>query len=457
MIPQKPVRDWEQQLYDFLTTEVPPAVRAVGERVVTDVLTATVAGAAAPQHADVFREAKLADGPAAVLGTDRRVDPSHAALLNVTAAITQEIEEGHNRGGHVGASIVAGGVGVAEAHDVDGETFVDACVRSYELCTRFEYALFAMKARLNDAVPWLVRDPHSTWTTLGPALTAAVCMGHSPDQLRETVRTALNLAVVSMHDPFAEGAPSRNFTAGFSAQAGVSAATLAGAGLRGSAAAMEAVYDPFESLLEDGEFAHLFDSLGDEWWITEAYHKPYPSCRYTHAPLDALRDADVGDLDPEDVAHIDVYTYRNGVDMGHVRPTTLTAAKFSTPYVLARWVADGELSLEHFHDDALGEEAVQSLSERVDLHVDEAYERAFPDKWGARVEVVTHDGTRYVGRRDVPRGDYRDPLDEASLASRNRELLTYGLGTTAAADHALDTLSSLDSASVSTVVASLTR
>ncbi|KTG27011.1 MmgE/PrpD family protein, partial [Haloferax profundi] len=370
MIPQTPVRDWERHVYDFLNTEVPPHVRAVGTRVVADVLAATVAGAAAPQNASVFREVALADGPASVLGTDRRTDPAQAALLNATAAITQEIEEGHNRGGHVGASIVAGAIGVAEAHDVDGETFVDACVRSYELCTRFEYAIFAMKARLNDAVPWLIRDPHSTWTTLGPALTAAVCMGHSDDEIRETVRTALNLAVVSMHDPFAEGAPSRNFTAGFSAQAGVSAATLAGAGLRGSAAAMEAVYDPFESILEDGEFDHLFDSLGEAWWVTEAYHKPYPSCRYTHAPLDALRDADADGLEPDDVERIDVYTYRNGVDMSHTRPATLTAAKFSTPYVLARWVADGAISLEHFLDDALEEEAVQALSERVHLHAD---------------------------------------------------------------------------------------
>ncbi|POG56107.1 MmgE/PrpD family protein [Haloferax marisrubri] len=456
MISQEPVRDWERQVYGFLTDELPDDVRADGERIVADVLAATVAGAAAPQHAGVFRDASLADGPASALGTDRRVDPAQAALLNATAAITQEIEEGHNRGGHVGASIVAGAVGVAEAHDIDGESFVDACVRSYELCARFEYAIFAMKARMNEAIPWLVRDPHSTWTTLGPALTAAVCAGQSPDEVRETVRTALNLAVVSMHDPFAEGAPSRNVTAGFSAQAGVSAATLAAAGLRGSPAAMEAVYDPFATLLGDGEFAALFDSLGDDWWITEAYQKPYPSCRYTHAPLDALRDAGADELAPDDVDRIDVYTYRNGVDMSHARPETLTAAKFSTPYVLARWVADGSVELGDFLDDALGDEAVQSLSERVHLHADEAFERAFPDDWGARVEVTARDGSRYVGEREYPRGDYRDPLSESDLAARNRDLLAFGLGEDAA-DAALDALSSVGSNPVRETVAALTR
>ena len=470
MIPQTPVRDWERQVYDFLNSDVPEDVREDGRRVVADVLSATVAGATAPQHEAVFREAALAEGAASVLGTNRRVDPAQAALLNVTAAITPEMEEGHNRGGHVGASIVAGAVGVAEANDVDGQTFVDACVRSYELCARLEYAIFAMKARINEAVPWLVRNPHSTWTTVGPALTAAVCLGLDADGLHETFRTAANLAVVSMHDPYAEGAPSRNFTAGFSAQAGVSAATCAAAGLRGSAAAIEAVYDPFDELLDDGEFAELFASLGEEWWISEAYHKQYPSCRYTHAPLDALRDAleSVGESDTDadgpapltsaDVERIDVHTYRNGVDMSHSRPGTMTAAKFSTPYVLARWVADGALTLAHFHETALDDEPVQALTERVEFHVDDEYEAAFPESWGARVEVRTRDGETYVGERAYPSGDYRDPLSEEAFGERTRALLVEGLGLgDGAVDAAVESLASVDAAPVAETVQTLRK
>jgi 2-methylcitrate dehydratase PrpD len=454
MIPTTPVRDWERRAYDFLTEPLPPAVRDAGSLVVADVLAAAVAGAAAAGNESVLADADFADGAGSVLGTDRRVDPPSAALCNTAAAITQEIEEGHNRGGHVGASVVAGAVGVAEAADADGGTFVDACVRSYELCTRLEYAIFAMKARLDDAVPWLVRDPHSTWTTVGPALTAALCSGADADAVRETFRVAANLAVVSMHDPYAEGAPARNFTAGFSAQAGVSAATLAAAGLRGSAAAVGAVYDPLSELLDDGEFDALFESLGDEWWILERYHKPYPSCRYTHAPLDALRDAGVADLSPDDVTRVDVYTYRNGVDMDHTRPQTLTSAKFSTPYVLARWVQSGAVGLEHFEPNALAEEPVQALGERVHLHEDETFERSFPDAWGARVVVTTTSGEPRTGRREYPRGDHRDPLSADEFEARNRELLAYGLGSDEAGD-ALDALSDVAARPVRETVSSL--
>jgi 2-methylcitrate dehydratase PrpD len=55
-----------------------------------------------------------------------------------------------------------------------------------------------------------------------------------------------------MHDPYAEGPTARNFTAGFSAQAGVTAALTAMAGVEGSEAAIETVYDPFEEMLPEG-------------------------------------------------------------------------------------------------------------------------------------------------------------------------------------------------------------
>jgi len=420
-------RQWEQQVNDFLDASIPADVRERGERTVADVLAAAVAGSTVPAVAEVAREGAFADGSATLLGTSRQVAPAAAALVNGAAAIAQEIEEGHNTGGHVGAGVVAGGLAVAEAEGVDGATFVDACIRAYEVCVRLERAIFAMKDRINDAVPWLVRNPHSTWTTVGPALTAALCLGADADRLRETFRIAANLAVVSMHDPYAEGAPSRNFTAGFSAQAGVSAALIGAAGLRGSVAAVEAVYDPFEDLLPAG-FGRQFETLGTEWAITENYHKPYPSCRYTHPPLDALRAAvDDRSVTPVAVDHITVDTFANATEMDHDTPTTTTAAKFSTPYVLARYLTEGAVDLEQFEADALDDDSVRALATRVDLREDPAYEDAFPESWGARVEVRLDEGTVLTGEREFPRGDYRDPLSEAAYRDRTRQVLAYGL------------------------------
>lgn len=285
-----------------------------------------------------------------------------------------------------------------------------------------------MKDRMNDAIPWLVRNPHSTWTTVGPAVTSALCLDATPEELTETFRIAANLAVVSMHDPYAEGAPARNFTAGFSAQAGVTAALTALAGLEGSRAAIEEVYDPFEELLPDG-FASQFETLGEEWAIAEHYFKPYPSCRYTHPPLDALREAidgRAGDgsersgdrqaIDPADVEAITVRTFANATDMSHAEPETMTAGKFSAPYVLATYLCRGSVDLDHFTAEALADETVQSVAARVELREDDGYEAAFPESWGASVVVELRDGTTLTGARDYPRGDYRDPIPTRSIA-----------------------------------------
>ncbi|MFC4544103.1 MmgE/PrpD family protein [Halosolutus amylolyticus] len=420
-----PTSEWEASIFDGLESPVPDPVLDRGAKTVADVLAATVAGSAAEPYDDVWERVDLPPGDATVVGTDRTTAPVQAATLNGTAAIVQEIEEGHNTGGHVGAGIVTGALAMAERADADGETLVESCVRAYEICARLEYAIFAMKDRLNDAVPWLVRDPHSTWTTVGPAVAGVLCTDPDRSTVRETFRLAANRAVVSMDDPYEAGPPSRNVTAGASASAGVTMAQLARAGMPGSATVMESVYDPFEDLLPEG-FASLFADLGERWAITENYFKPYPSCRYTHAPLDALRAVD-RDIEPAQIDRVVVETYANAADMAHTSPETLTGAKFSIPYVLARQLHSGDVALEHFTPDAIAEDAVQRLADRVEVRADDEFEAAFPDDWGARVTVERRDGDAVSAERAYPRGDYRDPIPGDEFAARLETLLAHGL------------------------------
>ncbi len=449
-------RAWERNVNEFLQQPIPETVRKYGQQTVVDICVATVAGAAVPSIAEVTEEIEFGKGKASVLGTKRRVQPEQAALLNTAAAIAQEIEEGHNTGGHVGASIVAAGLPVAETEAIDGDTFVEICVKVYEICVRLERAIFAMKDRLNEAIPWLIRNPHSTWTTVGPALTAALCRGASPNELRETFRIAANLSVVSMHDPYAEGAPARNFTAGFSAQAGVSAAFTGLAGLEGSQAAIEHVYDPFDELLAGG-FTSDFETLGDHWEITEQYLKPYPSCRYTHPPLDALQEA-VGDdpLDSDKITQITVQTFGNATDMDHTSPGTITGAKFSTPYVLARYLLDGEITLDSFADEKIVDERARKIASRIDLQQSTRFEEAFPESWGAAVNVQLSDGTELSGECNYPRGDYRRSLSQTAHQERNEMLLSAGLPAEQV-EPALTALAELEINPIRATVAHLTQ
>ena len=416
-----PQPDWERQLYEFLDASVPDPVLERGVLTIADVLAAAVAGSAVGYNDRIGRVAEFADGHASIIGGSRTTAPGQAALVNAASAITQEIEEGHNTGGHVGAGLVTGGFALAEQYDADGEAFVEAAVKAYEICVRIEHAIFAIKERMNETLPWLVRDPHSTWTTIGPALTGALSMGLDRDQIRETVRIAANLAVVSMHDPYEEGAPARNYTAGFSAQAGVNAALTAGAGLAGSRRALSAVYEPLGEVT-DGTFEHEMAELGDVWEVQRNYFKLTPSCRYTHPPIGAI-DEIRDEIDPDTVESIDIYSFRNATDLDYADPTNLTSAKFSIPYVVARSILVGDLSLDDFSDTAIADERTRSLAGRVTIHFDPTYEEEFPDHWSARVEVTHADGRTVSAECIDPPGDFRRQPDRERLETLFHELL----------------------------------
>ncbi|MFC6837871.1 MmgE/PrpD family protein [Halomarina ordinaria] len=423
----EPVADWEASVFTFLETSPPERVLDHGGRTVADVLAATVAGSAAPPYCETWTAVDLPPGTATVLGTDRTTAPAQAASLNGTAAIVQEVEEGHNTGGHVGSGIVTGGLAMAETADASGARFVKACVKAYEVCARLEEAIFRMKARINDAVPWLVRNPHATWTVVGPALAGVLAAGGDEAAVREAFRLAANRAVVSMDDPYAAGPPSRNLTAGASAAVGVLLAQQALAGMTGSESAVRAVYDPFDED-EPGWLTDRFADLGVRWEVTYNYFKPYPSCRYTHPPLDALRDISLPtSVAPDDVDRIVVETYANAVDMARRNPETLTGAKFSIPYVLARYLRSGEVTLEHFDPERIAEPSVRALADRVEVRVDDEFEVSFPDDWGARVTVELTDGRRHSAKRAYPRGDFRDPVDDEAFDERLQALLAWGL------------------------------
>jgi len=419
--------EWVRDVERFLgeDTDVPDEVMDRGVLLVADVLSATTAGTVPAANARVAREAEFGDGPSSIPGTGRQVNAGQAALINGAAAITQEIEEGHNTGGHVGAGIVTGGFALAEAADGDGETLVEACVKAYELCARLENAIFAMKGRMNDALPWLVRDPHSTWTTVGPAVAGAICSGLDDEAVLEAFRIGANLAVVSMWDPYREGSPARNFTAGFSAQAGVNAALVAGAGLEGSRTSLREVYDPLREMKGEA-FDRSFAELGSVWEVTHNYFKPFPSCRYTHPPLGALQELSV-DLEPDAIERIDVYSYRNAVDLGYVDYDTMTGAKFSIPYVLARYVHSGDVDFEHFSEEAIADPAVRALAERVEVHLDEDYEATFPERWSARVEVTMADGSVETVECVDPPGDYRRFPGREALSEKFADTLAVAL------------------------------
>ena len=84
----------------------------------------------------------LADGPALLVGSDRRIDILNAALLNGTASHALDFDDCSNTmGGHPSAPIVPALWALAEARGAGGQAFIAAYIAGFEAETRLGRAV----------------------------------------------------------------------------------------------------------------------------------------------------------------------------------------------------------------------------------------------------------------------------------------------------------------------------
>ena len=74
------------------------------------------------------------------------------------------------------------------------------------------------------------------------------------------------------------------------AQAGLMASLLAQEGYIGEHEVLDSIPGFFEAQGYMGAYRELLDCASEKWWIMDTALKPYPSCRFTHAAIDAVLD-----------------------------------------------------------------------------------------------------------------------------------------------------------------------
>ena len=119
-----------------------------------------------------------------------------------------------------------------------------------------------------------------------------------------------------------------NVAGGMSGFAGVLAPQLA---LAGFVAQENAIEEAFGQLVGDGFEADGIDhDLGVRWEITRNYFRLRACCNPMHAALDALEET-LAELQPapEEIARIEVATYRFAAAMQEPHPANTFAARYS--------------------------------------------------------------------------------------------------------------------------------
>ncbi|WP_037345947.1 MmgE/PrpD family protein [Sciscionella sediminilitoris] len=220
------------------------------------------------------------DGSATVIGEPRGYRSQYAALLNGCYAHSLDFDDtNHLQVGHPGAPVISAALAEAERTGADGSAFLEALAVGYEVSCRVGAAVGASSYD---------RGFHLTSTSGIFGAVAAIARLRSFG--KETVEHAFGLALskaAGTMQYLANGAWNKRLHPGFAAHDALVCATLAGAGVRGAADAIDGQYGLLRGYSDDPNPAALIEGLGETWTLLETAIKPYPSCRFTHAAVDA--------------------------------------------------------------------------------------------------------------------------------------------------------------------------
>lgn len=378
---------------------------------ILDTLAATTAGFRLPT-ADVSRSYATAhhDGDTVTLlsGVGEMLSAQGATLVNATAANALDVDDGHREiKGHPSAVVIPPALAAAEQADASVREFLIGVGIGYELAVRAGLAIHELDG---------VYTGTGSWGAVGAAAAVARLRGLD----RGTTAAALGTAEYhAPRTPIMRGVERPGMTKdgiGWGAYTGVAAADLAAAGFTASGT----VFD------ETG--ASVTGDLGERWYLTSGYLKPHPCCRWAQPGVDAVLDLrDAHAIDPESVEAVRVHTFEAATHLDTVQPETAEAAEYSYPYPVAAALVRGEFTAAELEVAARDDPTIRTVASRVELVVDRALERRFPESCLARVELVTSDGRTLASDVTRARGARERPLSPAERRSKAASLFEPSL------------------------------
>ena len=388
--------------YDALTPEAIHWAKVA----VLDTVGCTLAGANEPCAQIIGRTATIGSsgGDCLVFGSDRRVAPLDAALINGTAAHALDYDDcSDTLGGHPSAPILPALFALAETRGIGGRAFLAAYVAGWEAETRIARGINFHHYEKG----W---HPTATIGVFGAAAACSHLLGLRPDQtaralaLAATFSSGIKANFGTMTKPLHVGHASRN---------GMLAALLAADDFTARADAFEHKQGFLNVFNGAGHYdaARITDGWGDPWDITNPglAIKQYPCCGSTHPAIDAmLMLVREHDLRPDQVARIDSQTHaRRLAHTNRPDPRSELDAKFSVQYCLARALVSRRIGIEHFEGESYREPAILSLLPRISATPQAAVDVDLSLHFGADVTVTLTDGR--VLSRHVPRPLGRGP------------------------------------------------
>ncbi|MBP0625301.1 MmgE/PrpD family protein [Cupriavidus sp. LEh25] len=403
------------KLAQFVSGTTPANVPSAAlERTALNVMDtiASSAGGYATRNAREMRAAAAAlfgEGRSSIWFSGSKTHKGAAILANCAAASALDIDDGHRgASGHPGASIVPAVLQACAdaATNITSGEMLTACALGYDVA-----------CRIAAARPPSTVKTYSSGRWVGYGVAAALGWLHR--QPAETIAHAMTIAGAESPENLPAGSYRRmssvKGSSPWSTLTAMVALERAKAGADG----------PLDSLDRTGVFdaSQITRDLGSRWEVAYTYIKPYASCRYTHAAMDAvlalvegtpIRVADIQEVVVE--VFPEAFTITN-----ETSPLTLEGAQFSIPFSVALAALRGAAAFRPMRPEVLKDKDVVALSRKIKIREGEEFRMAFPKYTPSRVslkvngiwrsETVTH-----------PLGDVDNPMPWSAVEQKLRDL-----------------------------------
>lgn len=398
--------------------DLPPATVTLTKRCILDGIGVSLGASGLGEGCRAFIDLASAQGgneQCTIFGESRRVPVEAAALVNGALAHALDYEDSHDGALiHPNAPTVPAALAVAEAFGpVTGRQLITAVAVGCDVAVRLA---LATKVSIAD-FGWY---PPPIFAAFGATAAAASILRLTPQQVRDALSLTLCQATCSneiIHSPHSVIRAVRD---AFAARTGVTSALLAQGGIRGFDEPLEGRAGFFAAFARNQyDPAVLVDEIGSRFEIESISFKPWPSCRGTHAAIEAALQLHREGIRPADIQRVDIH----GGPMlrmlaepaaSKARPATAIDAKFSLPFTVASALVHGRVGLQSFLPDALADEMTLAIASRVQVHVDPAPQSAI----GARLRLRLRESREREIEVLAPLGHPTHPMSEKTLTDK---------------------------------------
>lgn len=352
----------------------------------------------------------------ATLITGGKSSIGNACLVNASASHIVELDDIHKASIiHAGTVVIPAAVAAAEADNLSGKDLITAIAVGYEIAYRIGEAVSP-----SHYYYW-----HNTATcgTFGSAAAVAKLLNLNVEQTMYALGNAGTQAA-GLWEFIENGANTKQLHTAKAAYNGALAALLAKKDFTSASRILEGRRGFFNAMSKNYDIEKITRNLGKEFKIMENSFKIHASCRHTHPAMDCVQTImKTNSLSHEEIQNISIQTYQTVLNItDNPNPKTVYASKFSSQFCAALIAIKGSASLTDYNDVILQDPEIRSLMRKVSVSTDPYYEKAYPEKWGAKVIITMHDGRTFSEATDYPKGDPEKPADKEELIQKYKTM-----------------------------------